>query len=51
MSMKHGPSGEVHNYFNPYNSAFTAFKTVEDIVVGITCALANAGKVRSHVIK
>ncbi|WP_054842071.1 glycoside hydrolase family 57 protein [Vulcanisaeta distributa] len=43
MSMKHGPSGEVHSYFNPYNSAFTAFKAVEDIVVGITCALANTG--------
>jgi Alpha-amylase/alpha-mannosidase len=41
MSMKYGPSGEVHNYFNPYRSAFTAFKVIEDIVIGLTCALAN----------
>ena len=48
MSMKHGPSGEVHSYFNPYNSAFTAFKTVEDVIVGIMCALANAGLNRTR---
>ncbi|WP_237699718.1 glycoside hydrolase family 57 protein [Vulcanisaeta moutnovskia] len=53
ISMKHGPSGEVHSYFNPYNSAFTAFKTIEDVVVGITCALVNAGRNRGryHEIK
>jgi alpha-amylase len=41
MSMKYGPSGEVHNYFNPYKSALTAFKVVEDIVIGLACALSN----------
>ncbi|WP_243666780.1 hypothetical protein [Vulcanisaeta sp. JCM 16159] len=51
MSMKYGPSGEVHNYFNPFNSAFTAFKAIEDVVVGITCALANARKDRFYGIK
>ena len=41
MSMKHGPSGEVHNYFNPYKSALTAFRVVEDVVLGLTCAIAQ----------
>jgi alpha-amylase len=44
MSMKYGPSGEVHNYFNPYRSAFTAFKVIDDLVLGLTCALTNAGR-------
>ncbi|WP_069807399.1 glycoside hydrolase family 57 protein [Vulcanisaeta thermophila] len=43
MSMKHGSSGEVHSYFNPFGSAFEAFKTLEDVVIGIACALANKG--------
>ncbi|WP_252900819.1 hypothetical protein [Vulcanisaeta sp. JCM 14467] len=53
MSMKHGSSGEVHSYFNPYNSAFTAFKTVEDVVLGITCALASTGlnRIRSRIAR
>ncbi|ADN51908.1 glycoside hydrolase family 57 protein [Vulcanisaeta distributa] len=53
MSMKHGPSGEVHSYFNPYNSALAAFRAIEDVVVGITCALANVGmkRVKSRAVK
>ncbi|MGC9152607.1 MAG: glycoside hydrolase family 57 protein [Vulcanisaeta sp.] len=47
MSMKHGPSGEVHDYFNPYKSAFTAFKVLEDVILGITCALTGLNKVKS----
>ncbi len=51
MSMKHGSSGEVHSYFNPYDSALTAFKTIEDVVIGLSCALANMAISRGGMYK
>lgn len=39
MSTKHGSSGEVHSYFNPYNSPLKAFEIMLGIITSLRCIL------------
>ena len=54
MSTKHNNDGEVHNYFNPYNSPYDAFviynNIVSDLKLSLTESITKANKTEASVM-